>query len=182
MDSASSSSILTSVADLAIENIVFCTALFGAAVFATISQSEKSKTAAEETEEETAAVEIEIAVVAEEDLASGLEDVDGPMEPEPQQTFITATEKDLVQLKKEVASTIEGEQEKIKRLATKEQSKAKEAAQRTQQAEDKTAEEVKESLAVASGSAPETKHTGKRHFVARIVKKIVMPWRKWESL
>jgi len=98
---------------------------------------------------------------------------------EPKQAFITATEKDLIQLKKEVASTVEGEQEKSKRLVTKEIKKATVVAVQSE----KVAEEVKEPPPVEVTNEPAKKKIGrKRRLAAKVIKKVLMPWKAWKSL
>ena len=96
---------------------------------------------------------------------------------EPKQAVITATEEDLIQLKKEVATTVEEVQETSKRLATKEIKKAV-AVQ-----SEKVAEEVKKPPLLTVTNEPAKKTTGrKRRLAAKVIKKVLMPWKAWKSL
>lgn len=104
-------------------------------------------------------------------------------EPEPEPVTVEVPRvKDLSDLKVQVASTLEGEQEKLKRLEAKQRMEEKEnaaaaaaaaAAEEIETAKENTVEEVTE--------APKKKQSIFR-LVWRIVKKIVAPWRKWKNI
>lgn len=104
---------------------------------------------------------------------------------------ITAKEKDLIQLRMEVSNTIESEQEKRKRLSTKEIDKATLVKESTTQKSggaklDKpsstgsisTSEETNETVSI---DIKPTKGR-KRRLAAKVIKKVIMPWKAWKSL
>ena len=86
---------------------------------------------------------------------------------------------DLSAIKKTIANTLSGEREKISRLkATEPKTTPINAPDDTQ-----TVETSPSSIVYQLPKKEEQKITGrKRKLVAKVLKKIVMPWRKWASL
>lgn len=106
---------------------------------------------------------------------------------------ITAKEKDLIQLRREVSSTIEKKQEKVKQLSIKDTSKITTAAatvvESPQPMKEDVEEESKPSDTVSITTSQESNDVGttrikgrKRRLVTKVIKKVIMPWKSWKSL
>ena len=96
--------------------------------------------------------------------------------------------KDISEIRNEVASTLDSRKEMQKRLddakASRDAAKSKEEPAAVEAAEEDVAEEeTAAAVDEADDDASEEKVTGrKRRFVGKVVKKVVMPWKKWNSL
>ena len=91
-------------------------------------------------------------------------------------------EKDISQIRNEVASTLDSRKEMQKRLdeAKAERSKSQPPAISEEQEKEGDDEEDVEPTEEASADSTETGK--KRQFVGKFVKKVVMPWKKWSNL
>lgn len=96
--------------------------------------------------------------------------------------------KDISEIRNEVASTLDSRKEMQKRLddakASRDAAKSKEEPAAVDVTEEDVAdEETAAAVDEADDDAREEKVTGrKRRFVGKVVKKVVMPWKKWNSL
>jgi len=80
--------------------------------------------------------------------------------------------KDISQLKREIASTLEQEQEKVNRLLAADKKRA-DAAIVIEEPEEEFVEEFLE----------ETNATGRKSkLIVRVIKKVIAPWRKWSNI
>jgi hypothetical protein len=106
---------------------------------------------------------------------------------------ITAKEKDLIQLRREVSSTIGKKQEKVKQLSIKDTSKTTTVAttvvESTQPMNEDVEDESKPSDTVSVATSQESIDIGtkrikgrKRRLVTKVIKKVIMPWKSWKSL
>ena len=100
----------------------------------------------------------------------------------------TPANKDISEIRNEVASTLDSRKEMQKRLddakASRDAAKSKEEPAAVEVAEEDVAEEdTAAAVEEADDDDSEEKVTGrKRRFVGKVVKKVVMPWKKWNSL
>jgi Skp family chaperone for outer membrane proteins len=140
---------------------------------------EKAKKEAEEKQKKLAVVvEVKETLVAVKDEPVMIV----PQVPKPSTTTTTTTPKTISQVKKEVASTLEGErtkQERIKLAAVRRELEEKEAA--AAKAATVVADKVED---VVNGSSEEKEKKSKtlRRNLYRVLKKGVAPWRKWENI
>lgn len=102
---------------------------------------------------------------------------------------ITAKEKDLIQLRMEVSSTVERGQEKVKRLSIQETPKATLVMESTQPLKEDVDYISKSPDTLSIATSEESNDTGskrtkgrKRRLVAKVIKKVIMPWKSWKSL
>jgi len=176
-------------------------AIFGAAVYATVAKSDKvveegttSSVAPPPpptppppepvVEEETVVEEEEEETVAEVEPEPEPEPVVAAVEPAPAPAPAPAPRdigKEITELRKQVASTLDGEKEKLDRM--------KAAAEKKEEAVVKEIVKPRETTtttkAVVSGGVtakPQPTNGKKRRFVKRLVKKIAMPWKKWSDI
>jgi hypothetical protein len=102
---------------------------------------------------------------------------------------ITAKEKDLIQLRMEVSSTIERGQEKVKRLSIQDIPKATLVMESTQPVNEGVNYMSKSPDSLSIETSEESNDTSskrtkgrKRRLVAKVIKKVIMPWKSWKSL
>ena len=87
--------------------------------------------------------------------------------------------KDISEIRNEVASTLDSRKEMQKRL---DDAKASRDAAKSKEEPAAVEEEVAEEEDLADDESEEKVSGRKRRFVGKVVKKVVMPWKKWSSL
>lgn len=181
--------------DVAMSEVLVPSALFFAALAATVLKADKNDSDVKEKPivvQKVEAVTVEAAVtdVVEAPAPVKTESVaptpapappapkpvaakPAPPAPEPVAEPVRKT-KDISQLKMEIASTLEQEKEKVNRLIAAEQrAQAAAATSAAGEIEEEFVEEFLEETTV-SGK--------KRKFVAKLLKKVIAPWRKWSTI
>jgi hypothetical protein len=100
--------------------------------------------------------------------------------PAPEPKAAAPANKDISEIRNEVASTLDSRKEMQKRL---DDAKASRDAAKSKEVEAAAAVEAVEEEVAEEDDASEEKVAGrKRQFAGKIVKKVVMPWKKWSSL